>query len=236
MRAEKGILKNKTETLTHKEKRNAPRSMTKREKRLDEIYKAACDVLNEKKSNDFKVKDVADRIGIGRGTLYEVIRTKNDIIYIVLKQRLNEAIQYVQTKTSDYVNQDPWKALQMAIRAHLEFVSQNPKFLYIMYQESTPINKSQFKEILQLIENYNDIFTQILRKGGKEGIFRVNNPYLIAHSLTNTLNTWVIKKNHLDYKFEINGFEKSVGRMVLQGILDLEGEKAFQNLDRLRSL
>jgi AcrR family transcriptional regulator len=235
MKLEKENLRTQNITLAQEEQ-SMPRTTTKKEKRLAEIYQAACEVLNEKKSNDFKVKDVADRIGIGRGTLYEVIRTKNDIIYIVLKQRLNEAIQYVQEKTEVYFSHDPWMALQMAIKAHLECVSMNPKFLYIMYQESTPINKSQFKEILELIERYNDIFTQIITKGGEEGIFKVDDPYLIAHCLTNTLNTWVIKKNHLNYKFEINGFEKSVGRMVLQGIIDLEGEKALQNLERLKNL
>ena len=78
-----------------------------REERLEELYRAACEVLNEKNCYDFTVKDVADKIGIGRGTLYEFIKTKNDIIYLVLKRLLNEAIQYVKSAISDC--RDPWK-------------------------------------------------------------------------------------------------------------------------------
>jgi AcrR family transcriptional regulator len=219
----------------HRTKRGKNRRINKsREERLDELFRASREVLTEKGVNSFKVKDVADKIGIGRGTLYEFIQTKNDIVFLALERLINEAIRNLQDRTND--STDPLVTLKAAIRSHLEFISINPKMLWALYQLSTPISKSQFKKIFKLIDRYNGIFKALIEKGCQDGIFYVDDPYLVAHSITTMLNTWVIKKNYLNYNFDIEDYEKKMCQVILQGLLDLNGEKAMRNLERFKAL
>lgn|GEM_PF-2195259 len=205
-----------------------------REERLSELIRAASEVVTEKGVNSFKVKDVADRIGIGRGTLYEFIQTKSDIVFLALESQIHEAIENLEAGTREIA--DPLAALQAAVRSHLEYISRNPKMLWVLYQQSTPLRKSQFQEIFALIDSYNGIFKSIIEAGRRDGVFDVADPYLVAHSIATMLNTWVIKKSYLNYQFDIEDYERKMSRIIVQGLLDLDGEKAIRNLERFRAL
>lgn len=161
--------------------------------RRKELIKAATKVFNRNGIKGFRVKDVTDLMDIGRGTLYEYIKTKNDIIFIVMEDAILRSIHYLRDQIEGI--KDPLLKLKQAIHAHLHTTSLNSKILWAMYQESTPFNKSQFKKICSLLDEYSGIFREILEEGQKEGIFKINDPYVLAHSITTMLNTWLIKKS-----------------------------------------
>ena len=202
--------------------------------RRKELIKAATEVFNRNGIKGFKVKDVTDLMDIGRGTLYEYIRTKNDIIFIVMEDTILKSIRYLRNHTEDI--KDPLLKLKQAIHAHLQTTSSNSKILWAMYQESTPFNKSQFKKMCRLLDEYNGIFREILEEGQKKGMFKVNDPYVLAHSITTMLNTWLIKKSFLKYEFSIPDYERKIGWIILQGCLNLSKEQLEDNLDKLHNV
>lgn len=212
----------------------AKRFQKSKAERLKELFVASCEVLSEKRISDFRVKDIADRMGIGRGTLYEFIRTKNDIVYLVMIGISKKAIEYVESKLNP--SHDPWTMLKAAMHANTEFSQLHTQLLWVLFQENRLLTKQQFYELKLLLERYNEIFENILKKGKQEGIFDIDDTYLVANSITSALNTWVLKKNYMNYKFNIDQYEKSVAKMLLVGVLDLKGENALQNLERIKNM
>jgi len=200
--------------------KNNIKSKGLQEKRRRELIGAAKKVIGEKGINSFKVKDITDLMDIGRGTLYEYIKTKNDIIYLVIEDAILKSIRHIEKP--DRKARNPVEKLKWAIHSHLETTSANPKVLWAMFQESTPLTRWQFKRIHQLLDRYNGIFREILEQGGKEGVFRVEDPYLTAHGITTILNTWVIKKSLLSGRFSLPDYERKLSRIILQGCLNLE--------------
>ena len=210
------------------------RGMDIKERKRREIIDAAYDILKEKGINKFTVKDVSDRIGIGRGTLYEYIKTKTDIIYIVLEDGLIKSIRALQEQTRQIM--DPLLKLKIAIHEFLGITADNYILLWALVQETTPISKPQFKRIFKLVDDYNNIFKRILEEGNKEGIFDVTDSYLVAHCITTMLNTWIIKSKFLNYKFLLEDYEMKIGKIILQGVLDMGDEHRDRNLDGLRRI
>ena len=214
-------------------KENSERLLKFRENRRMELIEAASKVLKKNGIHGLKVKDVADRMNIGRGTLYEYIKTKNDILFIVMEDALKRSIQELREKTNGI--SDPLLKLKKAIHVHLCIASKNPEILWALYQESTPLSKTQFKKIFQYLNEYNGIFKKIIEEGGKEGIFDFIDSYLSAHSIATMLNTWLIKKNFLTYQFSIEDYEKKISGIILKGLLNLDEEHRTKNIERLQS-
>jgi hypothetical protein len=75
-----------------------------------------------------------------------------------------------------------------------------------------------------------------LEEGQKEGIFKINDPYVLAHSITTMLNTLLIKKSFLKYEFSIPDYERKIGWIILQGCLNLSKEQLEDNLDKLHNV
>jgi len=205
-----------------------------REKRRLELIRAASKVLNKNGIHRLKVKDVADQMGIGRGTLYEYIKTKHDILFMVMEDALMRSIQELKEQTRQV--SDPLLRLKKALHVHLNLIRQNPKILWALYQESTPLSKTQFKKIFHFLDEYNGIFKEILDEGKRDGTFDFEDSYLLAHSLPTMLNTWVIKQNFLDYQFVLEDYERKLTGVILKGVLNLDDGNRERNLERLQSV
>lgn len=210
--------------------KNNIKSKDLQEERRRELIRAARKVFDEKGINSFKVKDITDLMDIGRGTLYEYIKTKSDIIYLVMEDAILKSIRYLEKPAGPARNSV--EKLKWAIHSHLKTTSTSPKILWAMFQESTSLTRRQSKRILDLMDRYNEIFRKILEEGKKEGVFRVEDPYLTAHGITTILNTWVIKKKLLPGGFFLPDYERKLSRVILQGCLNLE-ENRDENLGKL---
>jgi len=202
-----------------------------RQKRRLEIISAASQVINDKGLDGFTVRDVSESMGIGRGTLYEHIKTKNDIVFIIMEDALLKAIPALREEVARAA--DPISKLKGAMHAHIETIRQNSVVVLALYQSATPLSKSQFKRILELVNEYHAIFQEILESGKQQGVFDFEDAHLVAHGMTALLNTWLLKKNFLRRRMPFDQYEAIVGRLILKGLLNLAGDGLESNLQLL---
>ena len=136
---------------------NTTRKQIFHQKRRLEIISAASQVLNEKGVSGFTVKDISESMGIGRGTLYEHIRTKNDILFLIMKDALEKATQVLREEVASA--QDPLSKLKHAIHAHIRTIRHHSVVVLALYQDPTVLSKQQFKRIRKLVNDYNAIIS-----------------------------------------------------------------------------
>ena len=140
------------------------------------IYKAVIDIIEEQGFNsNIKIADIAKKAGIGKGTVYEYFKNKDEI--------LTGAIMYLlQTSMKDILNNDIENdlgfretlinhihkvliTLSYNIGCHSLLVSENA---VCMLSDDM---KNQIKAILQEIRARNkEIFNDIINKGISEGV------------------------------------------------------------------
>ncbi|HEY4600776.1 MAG TPA: TetR/AcrR family transcriptional regulator [Cerasibacillus sp.] len=132
------------------------------EKRRQQMIKAAISLFKEKGFHRTTTREIAKQSGFSIGTLYEYIRTKEDILFLVcdsiyeqVKRRL-EAVIELQVPTND--------TLSHVVRAYFELMDDMQDEVVVMYQEVKSLQKESRDYVLQKEREMVDMFKAMLYK------------------------------------------------------------------------
>src|SRR5437867_13354379 len=100
---------------------------------LEEIIAAAAKVFRTKGYHAATVQDIADAVGILKGSVYHHFKSKEDLLFLIVK----EPIARIYERMSEIVDSDlpAAEALRCAIVAHLEASDQHYPHLRVRRHE-----------------------------------------------------------------------------------------------------
>jgi AcrR family transcriptional regulator len=180
-----------------------PKIVDKKEKKL-EILHAATKVFAKKGVAKTKMVDIADEAGIGKGTIYEYYRSKEEIfgdtfrlIFDQMESQMANAIGHTQ---------DPIVKLKILIQVTLkEFLEHSGDLAGIMMDFWAEGVRSKNTDVLSIINlelvysEYKLLIVDILHDGMKKGIFRKVDANSLASIIIGSMDgimlQWIINKN-----------------------------------------
>jgi AcrR family transcriptional regulator len=115
------------------ERRPGRRAEREPEERRDEILDAATELFAEQGYSDANTQDLADRLGVGKGTVFRHFPTKRDLFLAAVDRvmwRLRAAVD-VSVQGID----DPLRRIATAVRACLAFFAEHPRYVELIVQE-----------------------------------------------------------------------------------------------------
>ena len=158
---------------------------------LDDIIAAAAKVFQTKGYHAATVQDIADAVGILKGSLYHHVKSKEDLLYLIVK----EPIARIYERMTEIADSDVPAAhkLRRAILTHLEAFDQHYPHLFVYLHEREEM-KRRFREQFKLSpKQYERCWQQILREGVKSGEFRADfDVQVVSYGLLGMLN-WLYK-------------------------------------------
>jgi AcrR family transcriptional regulator len=129
--------------------------------RRKQIIQGAIKVFTKKGFYNSTTKEIAEAAEMTEGTLYNYIRCKEDIIYIVydyttqiLRKELNQAIEAIE---------DPEERLKVALTQTLKSVLKYQDLVMFLYRESGALKKEDLYIILEREDDYIKLFEQLLK-------------------------------------------------------------------------
>jgi len=158
---------------------------------LDEIIAAAAKVFRTKGYHAASVQDIADEVGILKGSLYHHFESKEDLLYLVVKEPI---ARIYQTMGEIVASELPaTEKLRRAIRAHLDAFDRHYPHLFVYLREREEM-KRRFRERFKLSpKQYERFWQQIVREGMKTGEFRADlDVQVVSYGLLGMLN-WLYK-------------------------------------------
>jgi AcrR family transcriptional regulator len=159
--------------------------------KLDEIIAAAAKVFRTKGYHAASVQDIADEVGMLKGSLYHHFASKEDLLYLVVK----EPIAGLYARLGEIVAEELPAAekLRRAILAHLEAFGAHHPHLFVYLRETEDL-KRRFRAKTRLSpKQYERFWQQIVREGMKSGEFRPDlDVPVISYGLLGMLN-WLYK-------------------------------------------
>jgi len=154
---------------------------------LDDIIAAAAKVFQTKGYHAATVQDIADAVGILKGSLYHHFKSKEDLLYLIVK----EPIARLYERMTDIASSDlpASEKLRRAIRTQLEAFDQHHPHLFVYLRERDEM-KRRFREQFKLSpKQYERCWQQILREGMKSGEFRPDlDVQVVSYGLLGMLN------------------------------------------------
>ncbi len=137
---------------------------------LDDIVAAAAKVFRTKGYHAATVRDIADEVGILKGSLYHHFESKEALLYLVVKEPIAQMFQNIAAISE--ADLSPTDKLRHAIVAHLEAFDKHYPHLFVYLRERESV-KRRFREMIGYSpKDYERCWQHILREGVETGEFR----------------------------------------------------------------
>jgi AcrR family transcriptional regulator len=150
-----------------------PRSEGKRKprsERWDELLEVAAGVFYRKGYNGSSLQDIADELGIMKGSLYYYIRSKEDILFVLLARAYEEAL----SNAVALAGQDgtTLERLQGLIIGHVEYIGAHVTVSAIFLRDLKCLPDARQQEIIGREVTFPGIFRDLLLEGQRDGSIR----------------------------------------------------------------
>jgi AcrR family transcriptional regulator len=186
------------------------------EMRRMEIVKAAVDLFVRKGFHKTTVREIAREFGMSIGTLYEYIRTKEDILFLVC--------DYIHTsfgmrvRPSLEITPDSVETLKGAINTYYRMIDEMQDYLLFLYQETKSLSHGARKYIFKAEEEMTEIFEEILTRGIEDGSFKIKSKQagLFAHNIMVLGQMWAFRRWALQKRYTLNSYIDVQSSLILK--------------------
>ena len=151
----------------------------------------ATQVFFEKGYDGASLQDIADRLGMLKGSLYYYIQSKEDLLFDVISTVHQEGIAALRARTEAVG--DPLDRLENAIVGHVEHLCRNlvPTAVFLHELSSLPMERR--REILGSEHAYQGVFRELINVAQDQGLVRPEiDPRLAALAILGSTN-WVYR-------------------------------------------
>jgi AcrR family transcriptional regulator len=181
-----------------------------------EIAMAAVKLFEQKGYHATSVQDIADEVGLQKGSLYHYIHSKEDLLLQIAHQAISEFNQRLERiLATDMPARDK---LVQAIEGHLTVSISNLQTTTVLLREAFSLGEHPHQMIQDLTDRYLDLWTQILREGQTNGEFNVPQPKLAALAILGACN-WVYRWYKSSGKLTSTEVAEVFSKLFLTGVL-----------------
>lgn len=190
------------------------------EKRRAQMIRGAVTLFKEKGFHRTTTREIAKAAGFSIGTLYEYIRTKEDVLYLVCDSIYDEV--HSRLATIDMEN-GSWEVLVTALEHYYGLIDDMQDEFVVMYQESKSLPKDALGYVLEKETEMVSLFERLLTECAERGQVDLTPKEIVlaSHHLFVQGQMWAFRRWAL-HEFTIEEFIKMQTKFLLQG---MAGEK-----------
>ena len=189
--------------------------------RRQQIIDAGVKLFKEKGFHRATTRELAKAAVFSIGALYDYIRTKEDVLFLVCDNIFNEVTECLLEFPSAIGSV---ASLEKAIRQYYLLIDKMPEEFTIMYQETKSLPKEAMHYILEKEIEMVAIFERILKDCVDSGNLSLSNDaiFLAAHQIVVQGQSWAFRKWALQKRYTIEEYIELQTTMFLQGIMQFE--------------
>lgn len=184
--------------------------------RKSEIVTISAQLFKEKGYSAVTMRDIAQAIDIKAASLYNHIKSKQEILVLMI---IEIAEEYTDTiRTIETSGDTSVEKIKKVIQLHIDITVRNPDALASLNNDWMHLPQAELRYFLKMREEYEDIFRSIVKKGIADGEIKNYNAEVIIFSILSTIRTlylWYGKKKD----FNANVLKTNLNKVLLEGII-----------------
>ena len=191
------------------------------DQRRKQIVEGALKIFTVKGFHQTTVREIAEAAGVTMGTLYNYVRSKEDILYIVYDYMTTILTDSLRTILKH--SNDPKMNVREALKHNMKLLYDHQDLVLFLYRESGSFDREAVRTVLAQETRYIEVFEELLQQhfAGK----RIDETRLkLAADILSYLNTILVLR-----RWSLKRRYKSIDD-VMEGILDFVG-KAIQTIE-----
>ncbi|WAH37363.1 TetR/AcrR family transcriptional regulator [Alicyclobacillus dauci] len=182
----------------------------------NEIALAAVKLFEQKGYRATSVQDIADAVGLQKGSLYHYIASKEDLLMQIAHQAIlqfNEQLEEILAKEDTARGK-----LEQMIRTHLIMSIDNLETTTVLWREAFSLGEGPQEVIQGMTDKYLNLVADILRSGTETGEFNVTHPRITALAILGACN-WVYRWYHPSGTLTAEEIADIFSKLFLDGLL-----------------
>ncbi|HOY63115.1 MAG TPA: TetR/AcrR family transcriptional regulator [bacterium] len=139
----------------------------RRQRRRRQIFNGATKVFAQKGYSSATTQEIADAAGLAKGTLYEYVQSKEEILMLTVK----EGLSLVKTETDKAIAgmEDPMDRLQAALRVQLNFAKKYRHAARVLRLEIFDLSENGRKFLSKIVDDHIEMFRAFIDDGIEKG-------------------------------------------------------------------
>ena len=135
--------------------------------RREEIIRAAKKVFTEKGYHVTTIRDICQASGLGPGTLYNYIKKKEDILYLIYNQ-LTMMLTQCLVETIRNKKKNPLEQFHEALEKTIDIIWDYQDLILLMYQETASLDRESMRTILKRESDFVSLWEKIVERVEKQ--------------------------------------------------------------------
>lgn len=187
------------------------------ELRREQIVSGALKLFKEKGFHKATTREIAKAAGFSIGTLYEYIRTKEDVLYLVCDSIYNKVMEHISAISTQ---KGTIEELKNAISQYFLLIDGMVDEYTIMYQESKTLSKEALQYVLNKELEMVKLFENLLNNcvESKQLHLTKEEIYLAANHIVVQGQSWAFRKWALHKQYTIEQFIELQTKLCLGGL------------------
>ena len=160
--------------------------------RRSQLTREAARLFAEKGYHGTSIGDLAQAMGVQKGSLYAHIASKHDLLYETMREGANAFHAALDAIPEDA---PPAEKIRLALRGHLRVVAEQLDVATVFVREWRYLEGEQRDEIIDERRRYEDRVRALFREGRELGVLRTDlddaTAALLSLSAANWAYTWL---------------------------------------------
>jgi AcrR family transcriptional regulator len=188
------------------------------EKRRQQILHAAIQLFREKGFHRATTREIATAAGFSIGTLYEYVRTKEDVLYLICDSIFIKVMEVFDSLPYQDVMLDQ---LEKSIAAYFMLVDSMHNEFIIMYQETKSLPNDAKRYVIKRELEMVGFFEQILHSCIDVGELQIarNEVFAAANQILIIGQSWAFRNWALQQRFTLEEFITLQTELFMTGLL-----------------
>jgi TetR/AcrR family transcriptional regulator, cholesterol catabolism regulator len=151
------------------------------QRRRKELINASKKLFFEKGFSKTSIRDIAKAGSFTMGNLYDYIQTKEDILYLVHENMINNVYQKLFEIRNYKFSSKKKTEIESIIRNAIEKSMEFQEDIILLYRESGYLSKEKLHSILAMESRYIDLFKRLLDETNKDGLYKIRETKFLAN-------------------------------------------------------
>ncbi|MDX8361039.1 MULTISPECIES: TetR/AcrR family transcriptional regulator [Bacillaceae] len=187
-------------------------------KRRSQMIKGAVTLFKAKGFHRTTTREIAKASGFSIGTLYEYIRTKEDVLYLVCDSIYDEVHNRLEENID--TKQGTTESLKLAISSYFKVMDEMQDEVLVMYQEAKSLSKDALPYVLKKEIEMVGMFESVINRCVENNEFHLSDRAikLLAHNIFVQGQMWGFRRWALQKLYSLEEYIELQTELLLKGI------------------
>jgi TetR/AcrR family transcriptional regulator, cholesterol catabolism regulator len=197
-------------------------------KRRNQMIKGAVTLFKEKGFHRTTTREIAKAAGFSIGTLYEYIRTKEDVLYLVCDSIYDEVHNRLQQDID--TKRGTLESLKIGIGNYFRVIDDLQDEVLVMYQEAKSLSRDALPYVLKKEKDMALIIADIINQCVENGELDLtpDQVKLMSHNIVVLGQMWAFRRWEIQKKYSLEEYINIQVNLIFDGVRK-QGEVSAAN-------